>query len=144
VSIEEAFISRLESSSALAALIGGAGAQRIYPVAIPADPVFPMLVYLVVSGEHGAHLEGVAGEVEVRLQLNAFGFDYLTLKSVHEQARLILMNTNWWNTTTAGVWVYGTRIEDERDIRNPPEVNEDVELYGVSRDYLISYQESVP
>jgi len=55
---------------------------RCYPVMLPQNPVYPLILYTKISGMRDHHLNGSSGKAHPRFQIDAWGETYAQAKSL--------------------------------------------------------------
>jgi hypothetical protein len=143
--IEEALLEHTRLAPALAALITGTAdepmALRFYPVLPPKNPTYPLLTYRVLTEDHEEHLQGSAGLCATRFQIDAWDTDMIVTRRLSEQFRLAWQG---YTGTVLDTIIKCVRLDGGDDDPKPPFSAEDVQLYGLRRDYVIWFDEAVP
>jgi hypothetical protein len=129
VTIEEALVHKLTTTSTITTLIG----TRIYPLVFPAGATMPCLVYQRISTPRIHTHEGASGLAQPRFQLTCWSATYGGAKALANAVREAL---DGFKGSIQGVQVGATFIQNELDQREA-----DTKLYSVIQDYTISHQE---
>ena len=106
---------------------------RCYPVMIPPNPTYPLILYTRISGVRDHHLQGPSGIVRTRLQVEAWAETYSGAKTLSEAIRGAL---DGLTGTKSGVVVGSCLLDNERDIYEP-----ELGVYRIVHDYLILDEE---
>ena len=135
--IRPALRSFLLADPQIAAMVGG---QRIFPLRLPQGIREPSIVYARITGLGDHHMQGASGLTRPRYQVDAWA------KSADDATRLAdlikaRLDGYRGSMTAPGsppevVTVQGAFFETERE-----SYDGDVEMYRVSRDYLIWWEE---
>ena len=124
----------LLADDTIASMVGN---DRIYPLRLPQGDRGPSIVYSRVSGLGDHHMQGPSGLTRPRFQIDAWApsADDATRLADLVKARL----DGYRGPMTGGsvtVAVQGVFFDTERE-----DYDEDAELYRISRDYLIWFEE---
>lgn len=132
--IEEALYAELIAFAGLAALVG----TRVYPRdSAPESVAMPFCQYWKVSGTRLHEFRGAVGMAEPRFQIDAFGTNYKSAKSVITQVRLALDGKRGVIGGVGGVDV-AILMENEIDMG----FNPDSKTHQVSADFTILHDEA--
>jgi hypothetical protein len=126
--IETALRSILVNDDTVAALT-----TRCYPVMLPQNPTYPLILYTKISGERAHHLSGVSGHAHPRFQVEAWAETYTAAKTLAEAIREAL---DGYMGTDSGVEIGSCLIDSEHDIYEP-----ELKVYRVLQDYMIWHEE---
>lgn len=111
-----------------AGLLGKIG-TRMYPVAFPQNPVFPLITYSQISGQHPVDADGATGNAYVRWQFSVWSKSYSEAKQSAEQFRLAA-------NTLLGDAIYMCEMDSELDLWDP-----ETRLYHVPIDLVLWHSE---
>jgi hypothetical protein len=100
-----------------------------WPVMIPQDATYPLILYTRISGERDHVLQGPSGMAHPRFQLDAFAETYTGAKALANAIREAL---DGYRGTAAGTRIGSCLIDSERDI-----YESEIEIYRISQDYMI-------
>lgn len=106
---------------------------RIFPVTIPQDPIYPLILYTKISGMRDHILQGPSGFAHPRFQIDAFAETYTAAKSLANAIRKAL---DGYRGTVLDTRIGSCLIDSERDI-----YESEIKIYRVSQDYLIWCEE---
>ncbi len=108
--------------------------QRIYPISLPQNPIYPALAYTRISTfGRELHHAGAAKVAEARFQLSCFGNDPSQAKSVATAARRALHGKT---LSGGGEKIFWCQAVNEIDLW-------DTDLgYQVALDLIVAYVES--
>jgi len=129
---EEHLYSRLVNFSGITSLIS----SRVYSLKLPANCTFPAVTYFRVSSNPVESMTGSTALSFARFQLDSWAKTYLESKNLAEQVRLCLQG---YKGTIAGITFFGVNFIGDRDL-----FDDDAEIYRVSADYWIHYNETQP
>lgn len=134
MSIEAATYTFLTGESGITDIVG----SRIYPCHLPQNPVFPALVFTLISGTHDQTLVTAAGLLRARIQFDAYSRNLSEVSEIIEQLRLALDRF---------VGSYGERIviackvDNETTEAIAPTDGGQLYLFRKSADYLLRIRE---
>lgn len=106
---------------------------RIFPVTIPQDPIYPLILYTKISGSRDHILQGPSGFAHPRFQIDAWDESYTGAKSLANAIRKAL---DGYRGTVLDTRIGSCLIDSERDI-----YESEIKIYRVSQDYLIWCEE---
>jgi hypothetical protein len=129
--MEEALVSYLAADVGLTALVG----DRITWKKATQGKVNPYVVLHKIDGLRESDMDGFAGLITARVQVDCWGLTYLSAKSVARAVEARLRN---FRGTHAGQIFYGCFVESERDVEEETPAPDDV--FGVSLDFIIHYK----
>jgi hypothetical protein len=134
---EAVIFDRLSTFAGVTALIGTDPA-RVWPVALPQDPVYPCLSYRRIESRRvqGVYID--PGYAYVTVQVNGFAKTFEELKALMEQVRLALerFGSALTGTTIAGVLVYDIVMGSEADSYEPA-----LDVYAHAVDFEVLHAE---
>lgn len=123
------------------ALSQAVGSKRVYPIVLPQGERQASIVYTRISAQGDHHTEGASGLMQTRLQVDAWApsADGAAALAGLVKARLDGYRGPMVAPGPSGgtVDVQGVFFDSEREDYQP-----DIEMYRVSRDFLIWYEES--
>ncbi len=138
MTLEEGLYSYLSSTAALTALVG----NRIYPVVLPPNVVYPAVTYQRISGPRVHTMGNDPGLAYPRIQISCWYRDisdpqkgYGQVKAVAEQIRLALQdqkNTTWGGSVT----VRAVLFDGDTDL-----YDFETQVHQVALDFIIWYTE---
>ena len=106
---------------------------RCYPVTIPQDPTYPLILYTKISGMRDHALRGASGHAHPRFQVEAWAETYTAAKTLADAIRNALDD---YTGTASGTYIASCLIDSERDIYEP-----EIEVYRVVQDYFVWHTE---
>ena len=106
---------------------------RVYPVALPQSPQYPLILYTKITGMRDHHLQGPNGRAHPRFQIEAWSKTYTEAKTLADAIREAL---DGYSGTAAGTKIGSCLIESEQDI-----YESEIEVYRVIQDYFIWHEE---
>ena len=106
---------------------------RVYPVALPQSPTYPLILYTKITGMRDHHLQGPSGHAHPRFQIEAWAKTYTEAKTLADAIREAL---DGYSGTAAGTKIGSCLIESEQDI-----YESEIEVYRVIQDYFIWHEE---
>lgn len=106
---------------------------RCYPVGIPQNPTWPLMVYGKITGVREHSLQGPTGMATPRYQIEAWAETYSGAKSLAKAMREAL---DGYRGTVGTVRIGSFLIQSERDI-----YEDAVGCYRVIQDYYIIHNE---
>lgn len=111
-----------------AALTAGSPSPlRAYPNLMPQYPVYPLIVYTIVGGEDGVHLQGVDGTSHRLIQIDAWGTTQIGVEQTMEIAKAQMLAAD--NFTVGRI-----------DVSGAPPYEPDTQLYRASREFSVHYE----
>lgn len=128
MSIEVAIRSTLIANNTIAALT-----TRCYPVMIPQDPTFPLILYTRITNQPDNLLNGVSGLAYSRFQIEAWGLTYASAKALANAIRGCL---NAQKYTVGTVEIVSIVMQSEQDL-----YEEAVNCHRVIQDYTMWHTE---
>jgi len=126
--IEEAIREILVANSTVKAIT-----TRIYPSTLPQNPIYPLILYIRISGYRDYTLMGPSGMAHPRFQIEAWAETYAAAKSLANAIRVCL---NGYRGTSGTVRIGSFLIQSERDIYEP-----EAACHRVVMDYAIWHNE---
>lgn len=126
--IEEAIRAILVANSTVKAIT-----TRIYPSTLPQDPIYPLILYIRISGYRDNALTGPSGLANPRFQIEAWATTYSAAKALANAIRGAL---NGYRGTVGQVSIGSFLIQSERDIYEP-----EAACHRVVMDYTIWHSE---
>ena len=123
--------------------VTGKVSDRIFPQQNPSSAAtYPYMVVNQISETRTPHLTAASGLVRTTLQIDTFGDDWSDTVDAAEALRDELDGyRGTWNTTRT---VQRCLLESRRDDLTPPSDAEQAGIYGVSQDFAIWHEETVP
>lgn len=129
----------LLADGAISSAVGGA---RIYPIKLPQGQTLASIVYTRISGQGDHHMQGPSGLSRPRIQIDCYS---LSLDTAAALANLVkeridgFRGAMLWgeNSPAEAIQVQGIFFDSERETYDAV-----TNLYGVSRDYFVWYEES--
>ena len=106
---------------------------RVYPVALPQSPTYPLILYTKITGMRDHHLRGPSGHAHPRLQIESWSKSYSEAKTLAAAIRKAL---DGYSGTASGTVIRSCLIESERDI-----FESEIEVYRVTSDWFIWHEE---
>jgi hypothetical protein len=106
---------------------------RCYPVIIPQNPTYPLILYTKISGDRDHVLQGASGHAHPRFQIEAWAETYTGAKTLADAIRNALDD---YSGTAAGTKIWSCLIDSERDIYEP-----EIHVYRTLQDYFIWHEE---
>lgn len=125
--IEEAIWSLLQNTSSITSLVS----TRVYPVQMPQNPVYPALVYSLVSDRGLDWLSGDGGMQWPRFQFDCYARTYTQAKRLARTLRLAL---NGASETVGAIDICRVMFLNEVDDFEPV-----AGIYLVTVDFRIQY-----
>jgi hypothetical protein len=129
--IEQAIMHQLKNTAAITALVPGG----IHFVKAPQDTMNPYIAIQKVSDVPSHTHQGNAGLNNCRYQISCYAQTYATCKSITAAILAGLDSYAGIMGGTGGVYIGMCFLDNETDIG----WDEDLRLFGVAVDYLISY-----
>jgi len=114
-------------------LIGDIIGTRLYPLRLPQNPVYPAMVYQLVSARWPMAHDGPADMGFPRVQFDCYAASYGVTKIL---AKTLRREINGFVGTAAGVEITGIFFLNEID-----EFGSQAEVYRVSLDFRVNYKE---
>ena len=115
---------------------------RIFPNVIPQDnTTYPAIRYAFISEVHDQDLQGSAGVVRCRVQIDSYSTSFLESIQMREAIRLILEGFSGLMDTTEVLW---SSLDDSQSEWEPPQDSSDVGLHRQVQDFIIRYREPIP
>lgn len=141
ISPEAAVVERLFASPAVAALLD----NRIEPALSSEQTTLPRAVYTVISEDHQGHLQGGAGYVFQRLQIDVFAVTPESLFACCDAIRSRLDGFRGTITVGSDARFFGViHLEGVRDDPVDPTDNSDQPTFRRLLDFLVSCREPAP
>ena len=106
---------------------------RCYPVKLPQDPTYPLILYTRITGIRDHVLSGPSGHAHPRFQIEAWAETYAAAKALAAAMREAL---DGYSGTVEGVDIGSCLIDSERDI-----YENEIEVYRVVQDWMIWHSE---
>jgi hypothetical protein len=106
---------------------------RCYPVKLPQNPTYPLILYTKISGMRDHHLTGPSGHAHPRFQIEAWAETYAGAKTLSEAIRGAL---DGYTGTASSTKISSCLLDSERDV-----YESEIEVYRVIQDYLIWHDE---
>ena len=106
---------------------------RVYPVALPQSPQYPLILYTKITGMRDHHLQGPSGHAHPRFQIEAWAKTYTEAKTLADAIREAL---DGYSGTAAGTKIGSCLIESEQDI-----YESEVEAFRVIMDFFVWHEE---
>jgi len=106
---------------------------RCYPVSIPQDPTYPLMLYTKISGPRDHHLTGPSGWAHPRFQAEAWATTYTGAKSLSEAIRGAL---DGYTGTAQSTEIGSCLLDSERDY-----YESEIKIYRIIQDYIIWHKE---
>ena len=132
---EIAVYTLLKNAAAVSTLVGA----RIYPLAAPQNPTYPLITYQRISGPRWTTMDGPTGMAQPRIQVDAFATTYAGAKALATAIRTTLDGHRGTVTVTGGtVRVGGIRLETDQDLY---EADVNPKLYRVQMDFMVTHDE---
>ena len=125
--MEEAIINRLLATAGVTALVG----TRVYPGVRTQGAALPALVFNRISGVRDYTMIEASGQVESRVQIDAWAASYAAAKTL---ARAVRASLSGIAGTYSGVEVQGVFLDGERDSFEGEAPDR---LYRVSMDFNV-------
>lgn len=127
--LRQAIIGHLKASSGVRAVLGG----RIYPLTLPSNlDAYPAAVVLRVDAIRSHTKLGPTGLAEARVQCSVWSPRLLDAVAAADAIRAAL---DGYRGVMGGVTIDNIRSDTEQDF-----YEQDVGLYQVATDYLVSYR----
>ena len=106
---------------------------RVYPVALPQSPQYPLILYTKITGMRDHHLRGPSGHAHPRFQIEAWSKTYTEAKTLADAIREAL---DGYSGTASSTKIGSCLIESERDIYESA-----IEVSRVVSDWFIWHEE---
>lgn len=128
----------LKDNANVAALVVANGVNRIYPVILPQEPIYPAILYKAVSSERIQGVHSDPGYARVRVQVTCIARAFDDALDLAEKARIALERhgSAVTGTTIAGVTVYDIFMGSEAQTYEP-----EIECYAIATDYTVVHAE---
>lgn len=133
--IEEAIRAHLIADAGVAAIAAG----RIYPEALPQEPVYPAIVYHRVGTGRSIHMGGADGLADARFQFDCWGRTFAESRQLSEQVRLAFVGFRGSMGGVGGVEVCGVFPEGEIS-----DYDDDFRVYIHAPDFTFTHVETRP
>lgn len=127
--IEEAIHDILVADITVAAIT-----TRVYPVTLPQDPTYPLILYMKISGERFNTLTGASGMAHPGFQVEAWAETYTEAKSLAGAVRSCL---NGYRGTSGAVRIGSCLLQSERDI-----YENEIDCHRVVMDFTVLHDEA--
>jgi Protein of unknown function (DUF3168) len=128
--IEEALEARLTGFAGLVALV----ADRIYPVRLPQNPVYPAITYQRVSGVREHTMGSDPGIAAPRFQVSVWGTSVQDTIDVSAQVQAALSR---FSGVVSGVTIQDIFLENELDVG----YEATVQVYHRANDFIVWHRE---
>jgi hypothetical protein len=129
MSIEAGLRAVLTGDAGVAALVGG----RIYPLRLPAKPIWPAIRYARVSTVLDRTVDGSLGRKVARFQIDCWDE---TPDGADTLARAVEAALAAFSGTSAGARILHSRLDNEQQaVEGKPT------LYRVIQDFIVTYAE---
>ena len=106
---------------------------RVYPVALPQSPQYPLILYTKITGMRDHHLQGPSGHAHPRFQVEAWSKTYTEAKTLADAIREAL---DGYSGTAVGTKIGSCLIESERD-----DYQNEIEAFRVIMDFFVWHEE---
>lgn len=140
MTIEQALETYLIGVPAVAALIVDGAGSRLYPQALPQDPVYPAVTYSVISNPVVESHGGNSALAHPRVQFDCWSTDYIQAKTVAREIRRALQGVKGIMGGAGGVDVDGVDFEDGSAGRDL--FDDELGLHGVQIDCVIWHDDT--
>lgn len=127
MTFEEAIASILKSDSGVSAIT-----TRCYPLTIPQDPTYPLIVYYLIGGKPDNTLTDASGLTHSRVQIDALAPTYASAKTL---AEAITDALNAKTYTVSNVKIGSIVKQSERDA-----YEDEVVAYRIILDFTMWYR----
>lgn len=134
--MEADLIARLKAVTGVTDLVS----TRVYGV-VPQGATYPLIRLQRIGSEHHHHAGGAAGVVQALVQIDCIGRLMSEAKNVAEQVRLALQG---WDGTQGDTTFQSVLLTDQRDLEESDQQGGELGHFGVSMDFTVTYQESIP
>jgi hypothetical protein len=135
MTIEEAFRAYLGGVASVTALVGSGANARIYPQAMPQNPTFPAVIYMVVSNPVKESHSGNSALAHPRFRINCWSQDYIQAKTLAREIRRALQGFKGIMGGAGGVDVDGVDFEDGSG--GGDLFDDELQIHGVQMDCVI-------
>lgn len=136
----------LKTKSAVTDLIGSGTAARIYLYAAKEGVALPYVIVDMIPGDSHEHLGGISGVARNRVVIDAYAATESAAYTLAEVIRLILqpIGRDGTRPTLGSTVVHGIASDGSYEADFEPPVKGGAQKrYYYSRDYFVSYAESV-
>ncbi len=131
--LEAAIYAILAAAAGVTTIVGA----RIYPNLMPEGAAYPALTYFTVSADEEHTLDRASGLVHQRIQVDAWGNDYTTVKTLMKQVRSALEAAYGIVQTPLGnLDINGILRDNERDL-----YEDKTRTHHCAGDFLVLYNE---
>ena len=131
----------LKTKSAITSIVGASDASKIFfhDAKLGADP--PFIILEIYQGESRENLSTISGVATNRIQIDCYG---ATASSAYALAEAVRLAPLQMFRGTVGSCTVLNVTSDQSYVRgyDPPSSGSSQKRYWISRDYLITYQES--
>ena len=107
---------------------------RIYPSTLPQNPIYPLILYIRISGYRDYTLMGPSGMAHPRFQIEAWAETYAAAKSLANAIRVCL---NGYRGTSGTVRIGSFLIQSERDF-----FESEVQCHQIIMDFIVLHDET--
>lgn len=132
MSVEQALCDRVLSDTAITGMIS----DRIYPMKLPQNSLFPAIRYQMISDVDDYDLDGKTGLVAKRYQFDMLASTYKDAKTLYRYVKQVLMN---FKGTADDKLIHDTKPQSGQDLYDDGDGL--VKMYGVSMDVLVYHDE---
>lgn len=132
MSVESQIQTQLEATSALTNLVG----TRIYRYQRPRADALPAVTFQRIETEVVNHATGATETHWCRVQVDSWADDMDTARSVADAVATALSG---WSNSGGSPSISMSHLQSDIDMTEPPDHGDDVMLYHVSQDYMLSY-----
>lgn len=129
-------VARLTGSSAISAIV----LSRVYPQVLPQAPTLPAISYNLVSAVRVRDLEGPAGKSRHRISINCWANTYAAARSLADAVRREI--DGYGSGYMGDTFVGSISLENEIDLFEEDAGRQNVGIYRVVQDYIISHLET--
>ncbi len=142
---EQALVARLQATTALTAIVGGAIYKTFVPQTHLYDANGPACSYSVPTKPMGHVLTGSDGTATARVQVDMRGYSEPAVKQGLEAIRQAIDGASFPQTWGDGSVIIMSSIQqDDTDADEAPEAGSDQVVYHSLTEYAIKYRVSIP
>lgn len=123
------------------AQVSGLVSTRIYPHRAPQRPVYPLIIYRRIGGEHGQHMVGGTGEASTRIEIVSWAEKSSSAMVLAEHVRDALQG---YTGTIGGVDVDAVILDGDSTDSEQLATGREQFVYNVSQEYTFWCAESIP
>lgn len=135
--VEDALYAILTANSDVSGLVS----LRVYPLQSPQLPVYPLIIYRRIGGNHGQHMTGGTGLGSARLEVASWGKKHSLAWALAENVRDALQG---FTGSAGSVDVSAVILDGDSADSEQLATGREQFVYNVSHEYTFWFAESIP